>query len=90
MQDLALREGKQVRVVQKVVEGKRERNVPFVGLILRVRGQGINKMITVRQNLEGIDVERIFPISSPTITKIELVEEKARKAGGKKKKKSSR
>ena len=85
-----LREGKIVRVLQKVIEGKRERNVPFEGKILKVRGSGVNMMITVRQTLEGIDVEKIFPVSLPTLVKIELVEEKKRslskKASPKKKK----
>lgn len=77
MQDIPqLREGQTVRVFQKVAEGKRERNVPFVGKLLKVRGSGVNKTITVRQNLEGVDVEKIFPIALPTITKIEIIEEK--------------
>lgn len=71
-----LREGQNIRVFQKIVEGKRERNVPFTGVILKVRGIGVNKMITVKQTLENIDVEKIFPLALPTITKIEVVEEK--------------
>lgn len=75
MNDLQLREGMNVRVFQKITEGKRERNVPFVGKILKVRGSGINRTITVMQILEGIGVEKIFPTALPTITKIEIVEE---------------
>ena len=70
-----LREGQIVRVFQKIIEGKRERNVPFLGKLLKVRGVGVNRMITVLQNLEGIDVEKIFPLALPTITKIEVVEQ---------------
>jgi len=70
-----LREGQQVRVFQKMTEGKRERNAPFTGKLLKVRGIGVNRTITVRQNLEGIDVEKIFPLALPTITKIEVVEQ---------------
>ncbi len=85
MDDLQLREGQNVSVYQKVVDGKRERNVAFTGTILKVRGAGINKTITVKQTLEGIGVEKIFPISSPSITKIELVVEKKRHTTVKKK-----
>ena len=70
-----LREGQTVRVFQRITEGKRERNVPFVGKLLKVRGIGINRMITVRQALEGVDVDKIFPTALPTITKIEVVEQ---------------
>ena len=87
----SLREGQNVRVFQKIIEGKRERNVPFAGVILKVRGAGVNKMITVRQTLENIEVEKIFPIALPTITKIEVVEEKKvirKSASGKKSRKA--
>ena len=70
-----LREGQQVRVFQKMTEGKRERDVPFTGKLLKVRGIGVNQTITIRQNLEGIDVDKIFPTALPTITKIEVVEQ---------------
>ncbi len=72
---LDIREKMQVRVFMRIVEGKRERNVPFVGVVQKVRGSGYNKTITVKQYLEGIEVEKIFPLALPTITKIEIVEE---------------
>ena len=87
MLDLKLREGQNVRVFQKIVDGKRERNVPFVGRVMKVRGSGVNKTITIKQHLEGVDVERIFPIASPTLTKIERVEETKKKTATKRKKK---
>ena len=87
MLDLKLREGQNVRVFQKIVDGKRERNVPFVGRVMKVRGSGVNKTITIKQHLEGVDVERIFPIASPTLTKIEIVEETKKKTATKRKKK---
>ncbi len=74
-----LREGQQVRIIQRLIEGKKERNVPFVGKLLKVRGIGVNKTITVRQNLENIDVDRIFPIASPTIVDVQFIEKKERK-----------
>jgi large subunit ribosomal protein L19 len=76
MQDLQLREGQNVKVVQRVIEGKRDRNVPFTGKILKVKGAGPNKMITVRQILENVAVDRIFPVASPTLVKIEVEEPK--------------
>ena len=90
-----LREGQEVRVYQKVSDGKRERNVAFIGKLMKVRGIGINKMITVKQVLEGIEVEKIFPISSPAVIKIEIVEvvkkaRKSKKSSGKKTPKKSR
>lgn len=76
MQDIPqLREGQLIRVFQKITEGKRERNVPFEGKLIKVHGAGLNRMITVRQNLEGIDVDKIFPTALPTITKIEVLEQ---------------
>lgn len=83
--NLPIREKMQVRVFQRIVEGKRERNVPFVGVVQKVRGSGMNKTITVKEVLEGIEVEKIFPLALPTITKIEIVEVKPklkRKSGG--------
>ena len=70
-----LREGQLVRVYQRISEGKRDRNVPFAGKLLKVRGLGVNQTITVRQNLEGVDVDKIFPTALPTLTKIEIVEQ---------------
>src|SRR3989344_3839833 len=70
-----LREGQLFRVSQKMTEGKRERNVPFIEKLLKVRGIGVNQTITIRQNLEGIDDDKIFPTALPTITKIEIVEQ---------------
>lgn len=76
MQDLPqLRTGQVIRVSQKTTEGKRERIVHFPGKLIKVHGSGISKTITVRQNLEGIDVDKIFPVMLPTITKIEVVEQ---------------
>src|SRR5690242_7692983 len=83
--NLPIREKMQIRVYQHIVEGKRERNVPFAGIVQKVRGSGVNKTITVKQLLEGVEVEKIFPLALPTITKIEIVEEKPkvkRKTGG--------
>lgn len=67
------RVGDIITVSQKVNEGKRERVVGFKGQLIKVRGRAGNKMITLRQTLGGVDVERIFSVANPTIAKIELV-----------------
>ncbi len=85
-----LREGKTVKVTQKIVEGKRERNVPFIGKLLKVRGIGISKTITVRQILENVAVDRIFPIMSPTISQIEIIDEKKKASKNTKRTKKSK
>ena len=87
---ISIREGKLIKVSQRVVEGKKERIVSFIGRVMKVKGSGVNKTITVRQNIEGVDVDRIFPVASPTISGIALIEEKkslAKKASKKKSKK---
>ena len=70
------RRGQLVKVSQKQSEGKRERVVSFTGKVMKSRGEGPNKMLTVRQQIEGIDVDRIFALNAPHIVKIEEVAEK--------------
>jgi large subunit ribosomal protein L19 len=68
--------GQTVRVYQKIKEGEKERIQIFQGLILETSGgQGITKSITVRKVVDGIGVEKVFPLQSPFIEKIELVKE---------------
>lgn len=67
------RVGDILSVSQKVNEGKRERVVAFKGQLIKVRGRGDNRMFTLRQNLGGVEVERIYSVVSPTISAIELV-----------------
>jgi large subunit ribosomal protein L19 len=69
-----IRAGDTVRVLQKIREGDKERLQPFEGLVIaRKHGRGISSTITVRKVSEGIGVERIFPLHSPTIQKIEVL-----------------
>src|SRR3989344_337118 len=69
-----IRPGDTVKVHQKIKEGDKERIQIFEGLVIaRKHGKGINSTITVRKVVEQIGVERIFPVHSPSIAKIEVV-----------------
>ena len=69
-----IRPGYTVRVHQKIREGEKERIQMFEGLVLSFNGgQGASKMIKVRKMVEGIGVEKTFPIYSPVVAKIEVV-----------------
>ena len=66
--------GYTVRVSQKVVEGSKERVQRFEGLVIKVgHGTGAEKTITVRKIVEGIGVEKVFPLHSPSVTEIHVV-----------------
>lgn len=66
--------GDTVRISQKIREGDKERIQPFEGLVIaRKHGTGISATITVRKTSGGIGVERIFPIHSPTIQKVQIL-----------------
>ena len=67
------RTGDTVKVHTKVVEGESERIQVFDGVVIARRGGGIAETITVRKISYGVGVERIFPINSPRIDKIEVV-----------------
>ncbi|MDP3993373.1 MAG: 50S ribosomal protein L19 [bacterium] len=69
-----LRTGQTVKVHQKIKEGEKERIQMFEGQIIAAKhGHGMNATITVRRIASGVGVERIFPIHSPTVAKIEVV-----------------
>jgi large subunit ribosomal protein L19 len=68
-----LASGDTVKVSAKVVEGNRERVQVFEGIVMRLRGGGITRSITVRRIASGVGVERTFKIHSPRIEKIEVV-----------------
>ena len=68
-----LASGDTVRVSAKVVEGNREPIQVFEGTVMRLRGGGITRSITVRALRSGVGVERTFKINSPRIDKIEVV-----------------
>lgn len=73
--------GDTVSVHVKVIEGDKERIQQFQGIVIGIRGSGISRTFRVRKISNGVGVERIFPIHSPSIAKIEKVREgKVRRA----------
>lgn len=67
--------GDTIKVHVRVIEGDKERIQVFQGTVLERSGAGINEMFTVRKLSAGVGVERIFPLHSPRIAKIEPVRE---------------
>jgi large subunit ribosomal protein L19 len=75
-----IKAGDVVRIYQRIKEGGRERTQVFEGIVIaRKHGNEIGATITVRKEISGIGVEKIFPIHSPTIEKIEILKEGKRK-----------
>lgn len=68
------RPGDTVRVYARLKEGEKERLQAFEGILLRRRGGGTRTTITVRKISFGVGVERIFPLHSPVIDRIEVVQ----------------
>ncbi len=64
--------GDQVDVHQRILEGQKERVQVFSGVVIARRGEGMSAMFTVRRIVQGEGVERIFPLNSPKIAKIEV------------------
>ena len=64
--------GDTVRVHTKVVEGDKERIQIFTGVVIGRRGHGINSMFTVQRISYGEGVERVFPLHSPRVDKVEV------------------
>lgn len=68
-----IQSGDTVRLQVRVVEGTRERLQPFEGVVMRLRGSGVNRNFTVRRITHGVGVERTFLINSPRLEKIEVL-----------------
>jgi large subunit ribosomal protein L19 len=64
--------GDSVRVHTKVVEGDKERIQIFAGVVIGMRGRGLNSTFTVRRISYGEGVERIFPTHSPRVEKVDV------------------
>ncbi|MDQ0904600.1 ribosomal protein L19 [Streptomyces canus] len=70
----AFRPGDSLRVHVRVVEGNRTRVQVFQGLVIRRQGSGVRETFTVRKISFGIGVERTFPVHTPVIEKIEIID----------------
>lgn len=69
-----IRPGDTIRVFQKIKEKDKERIQAFEGVVIaRKHGKGVSATITVRKVISGIGVEKVFPIHSPAIEKIEIL-----------------
>jgi large subunit ribosomal protein L19 len=69
-----IRPGMEVRIHERIKEGEKERIQVFKGIVLAVKhGRGVSSTITVRSIVAGVGVERIWPLNSPKIQKIEIV-----------------
>ena len=67
--------GDTVNVHVRVVEGDKERIQQYQGVVIGRRGEGMGSTFTVRKVSDGVGVERIFPLHSPRLAKIERVKE---------------
>ena len=77
----AFKVGDGVRVHTRVVEGDKERIQIFSGIVIGRKGHGINETFTVRRISYGEGVERVFPVHSPRIAKVEVEKQgRARRA----------
>ena len=65
--------GDTIKVHSRIIEGEKERIQVFEGVVIRRRGGGSRASFTVRKVSYGVGVEKVFPLSSPNIAKIEVV-----------------
>ncbi len=68
-----LKVGDTLDVHYKIIEGDKERVQVFQGVLIAQKGRGINKMITVRRIVANEGVERIFPLNSPRVEKVDVL-----------------
>jgi large subunit ribosomal protein L19 len=68
-----MRVGDTVDVHYRIIEGDKERVQRFQGVVISLKGRGINRMMTVRRIVANEGVERIFPVHSPRVGKIEVL-----------------
>ena len=69
-----IKPGMQIRVYERIKEGGKERLQPFEGIVIaKKHGRGVNATMIVRAILAGVGVEKIWPLHSPKIVKIEVL-----------------
>jgi large subunit ribosomal protein L19 len=69
-----IKAGCTVKVHVRVVEGKKERIQVYEGIVIAIKGARLRKSIIVRKVSNGVGVERTFPLHSPTIERVEVVQ----------------
>lgn len=67
--------GDRVRIHVKVVEGDKERLQPYEGIVIGRKGAGLRETFTVRKTSFGVGVERIFPVHSPSVDRVEVLKQ---------------
>lgn len=73
--------GDTIKVYVRIIENKKERIQVYEGVVIQRRGHGVSETFTVRKISSGIGVERVFPINTPSIQKVEVVKKgKVRRA----------
>jgi len=70
----SFRAGDSVNVHVQVTEGDKTRTQLFQGVVIARRGAGLSETFTVRKVTDGVGVERVFPIHSPSIAKLEVTQ----------------
>ena len=68
----AIKPGDELKVFYRVIEAGKERTQTYEGTVIAIKNSGVSKTITVRKNSFGIAVERIFPLNSKLVQKIEV------------------
>ena len=71
--NIDFRPGDNVNVSYRIIEGSKERIQVFRGDVIQIKGEGLNKTFTVRKISNGVGVERIFPVNSPSIADIKIL-----------------
>ncbi len=71
--NIDFRPGDNISVSYRIIEGSKERIQVFRGDVIQIKGEGLNKTFTVRKMSNGVGVERIFPVNSPSIADIKVL-----------------
>ena len=68
----SFKSGDTITVYYEIKEGEKSRTQFFKGVVIQIKGEGLNKTFTIRKMSGTIGVERIFPLNMPTLQKIEI------------------